>query len=162
MGGWPEDLEFLSGLLDRHDNLVLDTSAVKWMVRELSRHTRDDLVRFLERYRGRILFGSDILTSDEHLATGDNSNEMLSRANSIDEAIDLYASRYWALRTLLETDHDGPSPIADPDLAMVDPQKYDETDAPLLAGKALPRDLLASIYHDAAHELLEPLYRADP
>src|SRR5690606_7275944 len=34
MGGWPEDLEFLDGLLARHANLHLDTSATKWMVRE--------------------------------------------------------------------------------------------------------------------------------
>ena len=34
MGGWPENLGFLSGLLSRHDNLYLDTSATKWMVRE--------------------------------------------------------------------------------------------------------------------------------
>jgi hypothetical protein len=29
MGGWPEDLEFLTGLLERHDNLSIDTSACK-------------------------------------------------------------------------------------------------------------------------------------
>ncbi|MHC4590503.1 MAG: hypothetical protein ACYTAQ_14535 [Planctomycetota bacterium] len=40
-------------------------------------------------------------------------------ASSPQEAFDLYASRYWALRTLFETDHVGPSPIADPDLALV-------------------------------------------
>ena len=47
MGGWPEDLEFLTGLLERHDNLHLDTSAAKWMIRELSPHSRADLVTFL-------------------------------------------------------------------------------------------------------------------
>ncbi|MCZ6851158.1 MAG: amidohydrolase family protein [Planctomycetota bacterium] len=159
MGGWPENLDFLSGLLQRHDNLYLDTSAAKWMLRELSRHTPEDLAAFLTRFNGRILFGSDILTSDEHLARGETQREVLARAGSPEEAFDLYASRYWALRSLFETDYHGPSPIADPDLAMTQPDRYSEMDAPVLAGKALADDLLRSLYHDAAHELLEPLHR---
>ncbi len=158
MGGWPEDLEFLSGLLRRHDNLFLDSSAAKWMIRELSRHDRETLVRFLREFRGRVLFGSDILTADEHLTGGDKTHEQLAKAASRDEAFDLYASRYWALRTMFETDYRGPSPIADPDLHMLDPDRYTEMDAPELAGKALPADLLVSLYHDAAHDLLEPLH----
>ncbi len=158
MGGWPEDLAFLSGLLQRHDNLYLDTSAAKWMVRELSRHPRDVLVEFLGRWKGRILFGSDILTAEEHLASGDREDEILTRARSAEEAFDLYASRYWALRTMFETDGNRPSPIADPDLALVEPDKYGEMDAPNLVGKSLPADILRSVYHDAAHDLLEPLH----
>lgn len=155
LGGWPEDLEFLTGLLDRHPNLHLDTSATKWMVRELSRHSRDDLVAFLTRFRGRVLFGSDIVSDDAHLAATKSDNEQLAKASSPEDAFDLYASRYYALRKLFETDHDGESPIADPDLAMVDPDRYDETDAPRLVGKSLPGDILRSVYHDAAHDLLE-------
>jgi len=153
MGGWPEDLAFLTGLLDRHDNLSLDTSAAKWMLREISRQPRDELIAFLERFRGRILFGSDILTSDEHLNAAD-ATEMDAKASSADQAFDLYASRYWALRTMWETDYHGPSPIADPDLAMVDPDRYDVTDAPNIEGKQVPPELLRSLYHDAAHDLL--------
>ncbi|MHC4079766.1 MAG: amidohydrolase family protein [Planctomycetota bacterium] len=160
MGGWPEDLDFLTGLMSRHDNLYLDTSAVKWMVRELSRHDRADLVRFLQRFGGRVLFGSDIYTSDEHLTAGNKEREILALAGSPEEAFDLYASRYWALRTLFETDHVGPSPIADPDLAMVEPRTYTDMDAPQLVGKEVPPDVLASVYHDAAHALLEPLHQA--
>ena len=158
LGGWPENLEFLTGLLRRHDNLYLDTSATKWMVRELSKHRREELVSFLTEFRGRVLFGSDILTADEHLTGGDKTHEQLAKATSADEAFDLYASRYWALRTMFETDYLGPSPIADPDLHMLDPEKHTELDAPVLAGKTLPADLLASLYHDAAHDLLEPLH----
>ncbi|MHC4948006.1 MAG: amidohydrolase family protein [Planctomycetota bacterium] len=157
LGGWPEDLEFLTGLLDRHANLRLDTSATKWMVRELSRHARDDVVAFLARFRGRILFGSDIVTSDDHLRP-EADHEFFAGASSPDEAFDLYASRYWALLTLLETDHDGESPIADPDLALVDPDRHGPLDAPRLRGLAVPPDLLRSIYHDAAGDLLEPLH----
>src|SRR5690606_2759016 len=60
MGGSPEDLSFLDGLLTRHPNLYLDTSATKWMVRELSKHETSDLAAFFERHAGRVLFGSDI------------------------------------------------------------------------------------------------------
>jgi hypothetical protein len=160
-GGWPEDLEFLSGLLDRHPHLVLDTSATKWMVRELSRHDRGELVAFLTRYRGRVLFGSDIVTSDDHLTRSANGDEAAAPAGSPEEAIDLYASRYWALRTLMESRYVGPSPIADPDLSMVDPQRWGPLDAPPLLGKSLPDDLLRTVYHDAARDLLEPMHAVE-
>lgn len=159
MGGWPEDLEFLTELLDRHQNLYLDTSACKWMVRELSRHSRADFLAFMEKFRGRILFGTDIVTTDEHLQPSpEEEHEMMRKANSEAEAFDLYASRFWALRTLLERDYDGESPIADPDLHLIDPKQYTETDAPMLRGKSLPEDQLQVVYHDAAHELLELLH----
>lgn len=154
MGGWPEDLAFLADLLDRHPNVNLDTSATKWMVRELSKHSRDEVIDFLTRYSGRILFGSDIVTTDEHLlpATGTTvySGEL---ASSPEQAFELYASRYWALRTLWEADYDGPSPIADPDLAMVDPERFKPTDGPTLRGKSLPKHLLRTLYRGAAERL---------
>ncbi|MGA1266104.1 MAG: hypothetical protein ACO32J_02865 [Phycisphaerales bacterium] len=150
MGGWPENLEFLDGLLERHANLHLDASATKWMVRELSRHPRQRLVDFLARHRGRVLFGSDIVTTDDHLAPAPDKTEMAAKASAPEDAFDLYASRYWALRTLWESDHDGPSPIADPDLALVHPDRHGPMDAPRLRGKRLPGDLLRSLYRDAA------------
>ena len=153
MGGWPEDLAFLSGLLDRHSNLHLDASATKWMVRELSRHDRGALIDFLRRFRGRILFGSDIVTTDDHLVHAEGKTEMAAKASAPEDAFDLYASRYWALRMLWESDHDGPSPIADPDLAMVAPDRHGPMDAPRLRGFALPPDLLRSLYADAAEAL---------
>ncbi len=160
MGGWPEDLEFLTGLLDRHDNLYLDTSATKWMVRELSKHSPDELIAFLRRFEGRVLFGSDIVTSDDHLSPAEGAmKEMAQKADSPERAFDLYAGRYWALRTMWETDYDGESPIADPDLALVAPDRYDEFDAPPLRGKSVPPDLLRVLYRDAADALLEPLFR---
>ena len=155
MGGWPENLEFLAGLLERHPNLYLDTSAAKWMIRELSKHERSDVLGFLSRFRGRVLFGSDIVTMDEHLVTAQQKLEMAAKANSVEQAFDLYASRYWALRKLWETDEQMESPIADPDLNMVDPGRFTEMDGPPLRGKSLPRDLLQVLYHDVAHALLE-------
>lgn len=156
-GGWPENLDFLDGLLGRHDHLHLDLSATKWMVRELSRHDAGRLLQFFSRWSGRLLFGSDVVVSDSHLAVN-GDDEMSSKAASEREASDLYASRYWALRTLFETTYSGPSPIADPDLAMVWPEKYSEDDAPQLDGKSLPSEILRSFYRDAAVDLLESIY----
>src|SRR4030095_8035885 len=93
--GWPEDLEFLTGMLERHPNLYLDTSAAKWMIREVSRHPRKEIVDFLTKFRGRIMFGSDIVTMDEHLAQAKEKLEIAARANNTEQAFDLYASRYW-------------------------------------------------------------------
>jgi len=155
MGGYPEDLEFLDGLLGRHDNLYLDTSATKWMVRELSKHSRDDLIVFLRKWAGRIIFGSDIVVQEAHLdeAAGDRSGRD-GQANTRNEAFDLYASRYFALRTLWEGEGEGKSPIADPDLHMVDPERYDENSSPVLRGHHLPDDILKYLYHDAAEGMM--------
>ena len=159
MGGWPEDLDFLDGLLARHPLLHLDASATKWIVREVSRHEPAKVRGFLDRWRGRILFGSDIVTLDSHLESeGEASdNEMDRKAGSLAEAFDLYASRYWALRTLWETGYDGESPIADPDLALVDPEHHSELDAPRLRGMDVPEATLVDFYRDAARGLAAKL-----
>ena len=151
MGGWPEDLEFLTELLRTHDQIYLDTSATKWMVRELSKHSREELLSFLMQWKGRILYGSDIVTSDAHV-----SNTLAGKEFDSPTPYDLYASRYWSQRTLFETDYEGESPIADPDLHLVDPEQYSVQDAPLLRGKSLPDDILQSIYADAVTALLGP------
>lgn len=160
MAGSPEDLDFLAGLLARHPNLYVDISATKWMVRELSKHPREKLLAFLTAHKGRVLFGSDIVTSDDHLTAADNKTEMAAKADNPDEAFDLYASRYWAYRTMFETAYRGQSPIADPDLNMLDADRYTPLDAPPLTGFQLPADILQSLYHDAAHALLEPRHVA--
>ena len=161
MGGWPEDLKFLSGLLTRHPNLSLDTSATKWIVREVSKHPREDVVSFFRRWSGRLIFGSDIVTSDAHLIDESTKFEMDAKANSAQSAFDLYASRYWALRTLWETDWSGPSPIADPDLAMVNPDAYSPKDSPSLRGIALPAEILREFYAQSARKLMsESLLRS--
>ncbi|HYE02083.1 MAG TPA: hypothetical protein VD963_02490 [Phycisphaerales bacterium] len=155
LGGWPEDLDFLDGLLGRHPNLALDTSATKWMVRELSKHPHERLRAFLSRWRGRLLFGSDLVVTDDHLRPAkQTTSPMADLADSPEAAFELYASRYWALRTMWETAYDGPSPIADPDLAMVDPARHTPLDSPRLAGRALPRELLAELYAGAADRVL--------
>ena len=151
MAGSPEDLDLLDGLLSRHENLSLDTSATKWMVRELSKHDPSRRREFFTRWKGRIFFGSDIVTTDEHVQppSGGSAHPMGHLADGPDSAFELYASRYWALRTMFETNHDGPSPIADPDLMMVDPARFDAMSAPRLCGSALPEDVLRALYRDA-------------
>ncbi len=134
VGGWPEDLEFVQGMLDRHPNYVLDTSAAKWQVRELSK--RPDAFRaFCGKNAGRVLFGTDIVANDSNID------------------FDLYASRYWALRTLMETDYTGPSPIVDPDLSMVDPS-LDEKSTAELCGAGIGGDVLNEVYFGAADKIL--------
>jgi len=154
MGGWPEDLAFLSGLLERHDHVYLDASATKWMVRELSKHPSERMIAFLKRWSGRVLFGSDIVTTDEHLSGDAGPRGMGHLASTEDEAFELYASRYWALRTLWESAYEGESNIADPDLALVDPEKHDATSAPRLRGHRVPSDLLRTFYAGAADRLM--------
>lgn len=156
MGGWPEDLDFLDRLLQRHPRAILDTSATKWMVREISKHDTLRLTGFLDRHRGRILFGSDIVTHDEHLRTSDPAENRygVHLAASRDQAFELYASRYWALRTMFETAYRGESPIVDPDLAMVDPETFDALSAPELHGHNLGDERLRVLYRGAAEQTL--------
>lgn len=159
MGGWPEDLRFLDELLTAHPNLHLDTSATKWMVRELSRHPRAESSAFFTKWRTRILFGSDLVTIDDQLSpTKTSASRMADLSSSPDEAFELYCSRYWALRTLLESSYDAPSPIADPDLAMLEPERFTALSSPRLQGLALPREVLHDLYYHNAHRLIDGWY----
>ena len=163
MGGWPEDLEFLAGLLDRHQKLILDTSATKWMIRELSKYESSELISFFERYSGRLLFGSDIVTSDDHLVQTDPENPAFGNqlASSTAEAFDLYASRYWALRKMYETDYRGESNIADPDLAMVNPDDFGPLSAPQLQGHGFAPEMLKVLYRGACVQTLDRWYSGE-
>jgi hypothetical protein len=141
MGGHPEDLDHLQGLFDRHPNLHLDCSATKWMVRELSKHP-GEFAAFCRRNPGRVLFGSDNV------------------ADAATMSFDLLASRYWALRVLLETDYHGSSPIEDPDLlhAVSGQPTQMPADAQhptaTIHGARLDPTTLASIYHRAAQAVM--------
>jgi len=157
MGGWPEDLGFLDGMLSRHPNLHLDTSATKWVVRALGGHLAERTHDFFLKWQDRILFGSDIVTLEDHMqprTSPQPASPMSDLAASPEEAFDLYASRYWALRTMLEGRGDQPSPIADPDLKMVDPARYTDHSSPTLRGIGLPESVLRKIYHENAHRVV--------
>ena len=163
MGGWPEDLRFLDRLLEAHPNLHIDTSATKWIVRELSTHPHEEVLAFFWKWKGRILFGTDLVTTEDQLSPQKTGlSAMGDLASSPEEAAELYASRHWALRTMLETDYEGESPIADPDLRMLEPDRYTAMSAPALRGFNLPADLLRSVYHDASDNLLNRWWREHP
>lgn len=126
MGGNPEDLNRLQDLLDRFPDLVLDCSATRWMVREISAH-RDQAREFVIRNQDRILFGTDQVTGD-------------------DRGFDFLASRFWCHRKLWETAFIGQTPIHDPDLS--------DDAQPILRGLALPDEVLQKMYHDNPLRLL--------
>ncbi len=122
LGGNPENLDRLQDLLDRFPDLVLDNSATRWMVREISAR-RDAARAFIIRNQDRILFGSDQVSGD-------------------DRGFDFLASRFWCHRKLWETAYIGQTPILDPDLP---PDQQ-----PTLRGLALPDEVLQKLYHDNA------------
>jgi len=126
LGGNPEDLIRVQSLLDRFPNLYLDSSATRWIVREISSR-REQAREFMIRNQDRILFGSDQVSEDNR-------------------DFDFLASRWWCHRKLWETAHIGCTPIIDPDLP-ADQQ-------PLLRGLALPDEVLQKLYHDNAVKLL--------
>ena len=116
LGGDPEHLGHLDALLRAHRNLYLDTSATRWLVRELGRQTGATR-EFFARNSDRILFGTDqvVLESSEP---------------------ERYTSRYWIHQVFWETDTVCPLPIDDPDA----------TGQPVLSGVNLPADVLEKIY----------------
>src|SRR5262249_38967162 len=114
MGGDPEHPDHLQELLERYPHYHIDTSATKWVVREVS--PRHAAIRALIcRYPRRFLFGSDLVT--RHALPRDH-----------------YVSRYWCQRTLWESAWEGPSPIADPDHAA----QGEDSATPQLHGVDLP------------------------
>ncbi|MEO0629283.1 MAG: hypothetical protein AAFY46_00965, partial [Planctomycetota bacterium] len=113
---------------------------------------------FFERWKGRVLVGTDIVTQEAHLSAEDDVGFAANQATSEDEAFELYASRYWAMRTLFESDYDGESPIADPDLMKVEPGKFDAMSAPRLRGMGFSQELLKSVYAGACEDVVERWY----
>lgn len=123
MGGNVEEPDFLQHLLDRYPNLSLDSSATKWIVREVARQP-ERVRRFVIENADRILFGSDLVVAEKF-------------------DFDHYASRYWAHQIMWETDYRGESPIEDPD----------GEHPPKLAGLDLPPAVLHKLYHENAERL---------
>ncbi len=128
MAGSPEDLDFAGSLLEKHPNYHVDTSATKWMVRELSKRPEETRA-FFEKYRDRILFGSD-----NFVMPGRDTH--------------LYNTRYWAHQILWESDKQVMSPIHDDDYG----------GKPMIRGTNLPPDILEDIYLNNACRLLPELF----
>ncbi|MEM7808456.1 MAG: amidohydrolase family protein, partial [Planctomycetota bacterium] len=117
LGGWPENPKRLRHLLSTYPDLMLDLSATKWMVREVSAR-RDELRAFVIEFQDRLMWGSDQV-----------SQTLRSDA--------FYASRWWCHRKLWESGYDGPSLIADPDAP---------NGEPVLRGLDLAEDVLTKLY----------------
>lgn len=117
MGGNPEHLDELGALLDRYPNMYVDTSATRWIVRELGKQP-DAARAFFAKYKERIMFGTDQVAVKEPEPYR-------------------YTSRYWIHQLFWETDVVCPLPIDDDDA--------DGT--PLLQGIDLPEDILPWIYY---------------
>lgn len=123
MGGNPEHLDELALLLDKHPNMYVDTSATRWMVRELGKQPKEAR-SFFAAYKERILFGTDQVAME----TGEKFR---------------YTSRYWIHTLFWETDVVVPLPIDDPD----------SDGEPLLRGINLPEDVLPWMYYRNAERV---------
>lgn len=123
MGGNPEHLDEVERLLDRHPNMYIDTSATRWIVRELGKQP-ETARRFFKRNKERILFGTDQVATKEP--------EQYR-----------YTSRYWIHSLFWETDVVVPLAIDDPD----------SDGEPLLRGIDLPAEVLPWIYHRNAERV---------
>jgi hypothetical protein len=119
-GGWPENLSFLSELLDTYPQCYLDTSATKWVARELSRQAADARA-FMIRHADRLLFGTDLVAFKQ-------------------ASVEHHCSRYWVHRHLYEKAEVVESPIEDPD---ADGPVH-------VAGLNLPDGVLRKIYYENA------------
>lgn len=128
MGGNPEDPNDLMGSLEKNDNLYLDTSATKWVSRELSAH-HDDARKMFLKYPDRILFGSDLVIPPHNQGT-------------LTE-LEYFLSRYFVQRMMLEYDGEFKSPIHDPD----------NVDNHPLKGLNLPMEILEKVYKKNAESL---------
>jgi predicted TIM-barrel fold metal-dependent hydrolase len=126
-GGHPEDLDHLSDLLERFPNLVLDSSATKWVAREFS--TQGERARaFLIRHADRVLFGTDLVADPQKEKEGKQEH---------------YASRFYVHQLMWEQRGQFDSPIEDDDAA----------DTPRFQGLDLPDDVLAKFYWENAARL---------
>ncbi len=124
-GGDPEHLDHLRHLLATYPNYNVDSSATKWIVRELSVKPEESRA-FVIEHADRIVFGSDIVAFEG--------------ARPPD-----YQSRYWAHRWLWEGEGRRDSPIPDPCAPW--------STGPIVEGLDLPDDVLAKLYHDNACRL---------
>lgn len=126
LGGNPEDFPRLQRLLDKFPDLMLDLSATRWIVREVSARAVEARA-FVIRNQDRLLWGSDQVSGD----TRD---------------WEFLASRWWAHRMLWETDYQDTTLIFDPDLP--------EDHQPILSGLALPTAVLQKLYRDNAAKFM--------
>jgi len=136
-GGHPEDLDHLGRLLDGYPNFLIDTSATKWVCREVGRQP-ERAREFVVRYARRILFGSDLVAREGW-------------------PVERYAQRYWVQQMLWEGEGAYRSPIPDGDYQEIVRRaggEPGEAEAPVFQGLGLPAEVLRRVYYENAVEFL--------
>ncbi len=131
LANYPEDIDYVDQLLDRFDNVWVDTSA---RVPEFGRHSAERMREFFVKHKDRVLFGSDFISMPQGMQLGSVSE----RPPGIDDAVEFY-ERHWEY---FETDGaqiDHPTPI----------QGRWKVDA-----VSLPPEVLKKLYHDNAEWLI--------
>lgn len=123
MGGCPEDLDYLESLFRRFTNYSIETSACKWVIREISAQP-EKARQFFTAWADRILLGSDLVVQRGIHPT-------------------YYASRFHVQRQMWETEFRGRSMIRDPDA----------DGEPILHGLGLAPEVLRQVYRDNAQRL---------
>jgi predicted TIM-barrel fold metal-dependent hydrolase len=130
MGNCAEDLGFVAGMLERHDNYVVDTSA---RIGEFGRHDPALVHDFFVRFRDRILFGSDVVRTRALV---------LPEEGAYAPALEDFYDRHWQF---FETDRAGlPHPF---------PIQGDWS----VHGIDLPADVLDALYHANAARVIPAL-----
>jgi predicted TIM-barrel fold metal-dependent hydrolase len=121
----PGNLPVLASMLQRYENLFIDTASTKWMIRELGRDPAGSR-EFIVRHQNRILFASDLSVGWDGTAD------------------DYFATRYWSQRLFWETDvRDVILPFHDED--------SDEGHT-RINGLNLPADVLTKLYRGNANK----------
>lgn len=86
-GNDPEDLDYVSHLLDTYPNVVIDTAA---RLAEIGRHPPEQVRAFFVKYQDRILFGTDLGVSDDSLMLGSNG----AVPPTMDDVAPFYAAHF--------------------------------------------------------------------
>jgi len=136
-GNDPEDPAHVAKMLDRHKNLVIDTAArVPEIGRVDANHDPGRMRAFFEKYKGRILFGTDtgVGNGDEDLMLGSTGATPPGPAD-----VERFFTSTW--RWFETNDKQIPSPTPIQGRWTID-------------GVGLPRDVLEAVYHGNAEKLL--------
>lgn len=130
-GNAPEEPERVADMLDRYDNLYVETGA---RVPEVGRHDPDRMREIFTRHRERILFGTDI-------QMGRSGSWVLGSAGADPDPparIPVFYESHWRYFETADRDFAHPTPI-----------QGDWT----IDGLDLPRDVLEDLYHRNAERL---------
>jgi len=102
-GNNPEDIDYVEGLLSRHPNVVLDTSA---RLGEIGRHSPERVRRLFITYADRILFGTDFGLGTSSIMLGSTGNVEPTMAD-----VKPFFDAHWRFFEGSERQIDHPTPI---------------------------------------------------